>query len=246
MSHQRRTSRSYHSKRTSIDLSSILTTPLNTKDILDQVPTNVRRLASPTSPTSQDDNTPDRLAELLARSASLHGGVSVPNSYASPPPNSSVESRHSRRASTQFLPDAHEGSTRILDVSGFPTTYRTQDVRDLFLAYASQMGGFRIKWLNDQRALVVFEHPSIARKAYLDHLAKNNTVKVKPFDGPMDILEDPSPTSPLSPRSPLSSNSTTLGKRRQSRDISSRNTSYATKSPLSPNSAIFTPASIKE
>ena len=73
-------------------------------------------------------------------------------------------------------------------------------------------GGYRIKWMDDTRALIIFEHPAtgklkifndiiciiiciiffifffLARKAYLDNVT-NQLAQIKPYDGPTDFLQ---------------------------------------------------------
>jgi len=58
------------------------------------------------------------------------------------------------------LLDAYEGSTRILDVFGFPATFKTHNLHEIFHEYENMRGGYRIKWMDDTRALIIFEHPA--------------------------------------------------------------------------------------
>jgi len=94
----------------------------------------------------------------------------------------------SSRIEFNFDPDAYEGSTRILDVFGFPATFKTHNLHEIFHEYENMRGGYRIKWMDDTRALIIFEHPATARKAYLDNVA-NPMASVKPYDGPTDFLQ---------------------------------------------------------
>ncbi|KAG9304017.1 hypothetical protein G9A89_005927 [Geosiphon pyriformis] len=87
-----------------------------------------------------------------------------------------------------FDPDAYEGSTRILDVFEFPASFKTHHLHEIFQEYESMRGGYRIKWMDDTRALIIFEHPATARKAYLDNV-NNQLAQVKPYDGPTDFLQ---------------------------------------------------------
>jgi len=87
-----------------------------------------------------------------------------------------------------FDPDAYDGSTRILDIFGFPASYKTHHLHEIFHEYENMRGGYRIKWMDDTRALIIFEHPATARKAYLDNVM-NQMATVKPYDGPTDFLQ---------------------------------------------------------
>jgi len=87
-----------------------------------------------------------------------------------------------------FDPDAYDGSTRILDVCEFPASFKTHHLHEIFQEYEAMRGGYRIKWMDDTRALIIFEHPATARKAYLDNVA-NPLAKVRPYEGPTDFLQ---------------------------------------------------------
>ncbi|CEG77367.1 hypothetical protein RMATCC62417_12131 [Rhizopus microsporus] len=49
-------------------------------------------------------------------------------------------------------------------------------------------GGYKIKWLSDTRALIIFEHPATAKKAYIDNVT-HALAKIRPYDGPTDFLK---------------------------------------------------------
>ncbi|CAJ0826282.1 6408_t:CDS:2, partial [Entrophospora sp. SA101] len=76
-----------------------------------------------------------------------------------------------------FDPDAFEGSTRILDVFDFPSTFKTHHLHEIFQEYENMRGGYRIKWMEDT-----------PRKAYLDNVA-NQMATIKPYEGPTDFLQ---------------------------------------------------------
>ncbi|KAL1920565.1 uncharacterized protein VTP21DRAFT_942 [Calcarisporiella thermophila] len=82
---------------------------------------------------------------------------------------------------------AIEGETTILDVYDFPASFKTHHLHDIFRGYENMRGGYRIKWLEDTRALIIFEHPATAKKAYLENV-NNPLAKVKPYTGSLDIL----------------------------------------------------------
>ncbi|CEG77366.1 hypothetical protein RMATCC62417_12131 [Rhizopus microsporus] len=50
-------------------------------------------------------------------------------------------------------------------------------------------GGYKIKWLSDTRALIIFEHPATAKKAYIDNVT-HALAKIRPYDGPTDFLKE--------------------------------------------------------
>ncbi|CAG8447288.1 16656_t:CDS:2 [Dentiscutata heterogama] len=83
---------------------------------------------------------------------------------------------------------AYEGSTRILDIFDFPPSFKTHHLHEIFQEYETMRGGYRIKWMEDTRALIIFEHPATARKAYLDNVT-NQLATIKPYDGPTDFLQ---------------------------------------------------------
>lgn len=51
----------------------------------------------------------------------------------------------------------------ILELYDFSSTIRTVHVTDIFAPYENRSGGFRIKWLDDTRALVIFESAAIGK-----------------------------------------------------------------------------------
>ncbi|CAG8698941.1 12496_t:CDS:2 [Funneliformis caledonium] len=81
-----------------------------------------------------------------------------------------------------FDPDAFEGSTRILDIFDFPASFKTHHLHEIFQEYESMRGGYRIKWMDDTRALIIFEHP------VTDNVT-NQLASIKPYDGPTDFLQ---------------------------------------------------------
>lgn len=46
-------------------------------------------------------------------------------------------------------------------------------------------GGYQIKWMDDTRALIVFEHPQTAKKAYIDNV-NSPFIKVRPYKGQIE------------------------------------------------------------
>ncbi|KAI8379336.1 uncharacterized protein BYT42DRAFT_613655 [Radiomyces spectabilis] len=78
--------------------------------------------------------------------------------------------------------------TVILDCHGFPAAFKTHHLHDIFRDYEHMRGGYRIKWVDDTRALIIFEHPATAKKAYIDNVS-NPLAKIRPYAGPTDFLK---------------------------------------------------------
>jgi hypothetical protein len=84
--------------------------------------------------------------------------------------------------------------TRILYLTGFPKELKTKDIQSAFSEYESTNGGFKIKWRDDTSLLIVFQDPSVAKRAYLHTVAfpppiLTSTVTgvsatIRPYDGP--------------------------------------------------------------
>lgn len=62
-----------------------------------------------------------------------------------------------------------EEPTTVLDCYDFPPAFKTHHLHDIFREYENLRGGYRIKWLEDTRALIIFEHPSTGK--YDPHLS---------------------------------------------------------------------------
>jgi len=84
--------------------------------------------------------------------------------------------------------------TRILHLSGFPPELKTRDIHSAFQAWEADKGGFKIKWIDDTSALVVFNDAVVAKRAYLQTLLSPPAVlvsptstlplQIRPYDGP--------------------------------------------------------------
>ncbi|KAI9489743.1 hypothetical protein BDB00DRAFT_931712 [Zychaea mexicana] len=117
--------------------------------------------------------------------------------------------RRSKRASRIMDPFSEppaevplaEEPTVILDCHDFPSAFKTHHLHDIFREYENMRGGYRIKWMDDTRALIIFEHHTTAKKAYIDNVS-NPLAKIRPYNGPTDFLK--SPTVTQSPRRPTS------------------------------------------
>ncbi|KAK0524303.1 hypothetical protein OC834_004260 [Tilletia horrida] len=79
--------------------------------------------------------------------------------------------------------------TRILQLSGFPPELKTRDLQAVFAQWPDQ---FKIKWVDDTTALIIFNDPTVAKRAYLQTLMQpppsliNSAgvcAKIRPYDG---------------------------------------------------------------
>ncbi|KAF9469684.1 hypothetical protein BDZ94DRAFT_19094 [Collybia nuda] len=84
--------------------------------------------------------------------------------------------------------------TRILYLTGFPKELKTKDIQSAFSEYEGVNGGFKIKWRDDTSLLIVFQDPSVAKRAYLQTVAfppsiltssaSGVSATIRPYDGP--------------------------------------------------------------
>jgi len=79
--------------------------------------------------------------------------------------------------------------TRILHLSNFSAELKTRDMQSIFRDYENDKGGFRIKWVDDVNALVVFADATVAKRAYLSLLLNPPPTflppaALKPYDRP--------------------------------------------------------------
>lgn len=63
-------------------------------------------------------------------------------------------------------PPSPDEPTVTLDCYDFPASFKTHHLHDIFREYENMRGGYRIKWLEDTRALIVFEHPAAGELCY--------------------------------------------------------------------------------
>ncbi|UZJ51004.1 hypothetical protein CBS101457_000324 [Exobasidium rhododendri] len=82
--------------------------------------------------------------------------------------------------------------TRILELSGFPPELKTRDIQAIFSQWEDDRGGFKIKWVDDITALVIFADAATAKRAYLQTLmspppslmtSTGIPAKIRPYDG---------------------------------------------------------------
>jgi len=83
--------------------------------------------------------------------------------------------------------------TRILYLTGFPKELKTKDIQAAFSEYEAMNGGFKIKWRDDTSLLIVFQDPTVAKRAYLHTIAFSPPIltsstglpaTIRPYDGP--------------------------------------------------------------
>ncbi|KAF9362313.1 R3H and coiled-coil domain-containing protein 1 [Mortierella sp. NVP85] len=70
----------------------------------------------------------------------------------------------------------------IIELYDFSPSIKTSHLTDMFAAYENKSGGFRIKWIDDTRALAIFESASIAKQAFTANLT-NQIAKLRPYNG---------------------------------------------------------------
>jgi hypothetical protein len=56
--------------------------------------------------------------------------------------------------------------TVVLDCYDFPPAFKTHHLHDIFRSYETSRGGYKIKWLSDTRALIIFDHPATGKQRY--------------------------------------------------------------------------------
>lgn len=84
--------------------------------------------------------------------------------------------------------------TRILSLSGFAPELKTRDIQQAFSDWENVSGGFKIKWQDDTSLFIVFNDPTVAKRAYLQAIYKPPAVftspktprpaRLRPYDGP--------------------------------------------------------------
>ncbi|KAI8985140.1 hypothetical protein BDB01DRAFT_850196 [Pilobolus umbonatus] len=110
----------------------------------------------------------------------------------------SSKTRKSKKSEYSLLSKAEDMmDTTALDCYDFPNTFKTVHLKEMFREYESMRGGYSIKWMDDTRALIIFEHPETANKAYSDNM-NNGLVKIRPYRGHIEMK----PAGPV-PRRPM-------------------------------------------
>ncbi|KAI9209838.1 uncharacterized protein BJ171DRAFT_485171 [Polychytrium aggregatum] len=78
--------------------------------------------------------------------------------------------------------DEPSGPTLALELYDFPPTWKTHDIHAIFRQFEDAKGGYRLKWLEDTKALIIFGNALTAKTAYLETL-DHPFVRVKPYEG---------------------------------------------------------------
>ncbi|BEJ17920.1 hypothetical protein CspHIS471_0701970 [Cutaneotrichosporon sp. HIS471] len=92
-------------------------------------------------------------------------------------------------APSSSQPSVSAAVTRILHLANFSPEIKTRDIQNIFKDWESDKGGFRIKWLDDVNAMVVFADAGVAKKAYLSLILNPSPslpqpATVRPYDRP--------------------------------------------------------------
>ncbi|KAG4108043.1 hypothetical protein H8356DRAFT_1268202 [Neocallimastix lanati (nom. inval.)] len=69
---------------------------------------------------------------------------------------------------------------KVLDCYDFPTSFKTHNLLEIFPEFK---GKFRINWINDSRALFIFENEDLARAALLNKIDETRYI-IKPYENP--------------------------------------------------------------
>lgn len=77
------------------------------------------------------------------------------------------------------------GDGCTLECSGFPASWKTYHLEDAFSEGGTDRDSFRIKWVNDTCALIIFRSNTAAKQAYAQ-VCTNPFFKVTPFKGKLD------------------------------------------------------------
>ncbi|KAG0227875.1 R3H and coiled-coil domain-containing protein 1 [Actinomortierella wolfii] len=80
---------------------------------------------------------------------------------------SGTESPSSARTEAAAGDDAMGDDDYILELTHLAPSTKSFQVNDMFAPYANRSGGFRVKWIDDSRALVIFESATVAKQAYM-------------------------------------------------------------------------------
>ncbi|CDS08397.1 hypothetical protein LRAMOSA09760 [Lichtheimia ramosa] len=154
--------------------------------------------ASPltTTPTTKNTITDENLAASMEKSLSLESKedweqlddeLELENNNKN---TGKSKAKKSIPASSSSPPPPIEAGTTILDCSGFPASFKTYHIQDMFRIYEDMPGSFKIKWMDDTRALIIFGSAATAKRAYIDNI-NNPTAKIRPYTGPVEFTASP-------------------------------------------------------
>lgn len=65
------------------------------------------------------------------------------------------------------LPLVSPLATRVLELKGFSISLQTRDIHAVLRPWENDHGGYRIKWLDDETAYLVFADAGVAKRAFL-------------------------------------------------------------------------------
>ncbi|KAG0250438.1 R3H and coiled-coil domain-containing protein 1 [Mortierella polycephala] len=111
--------------------------------------------------------------------------IESPKSITSPVPHpaeSLLSSSGTRPSKIGNWSEVANDDMYILELYGFSASIKTMHLTDMFAPYENRSGGFRIKWIDDTKALVIFESAAVARQAYIANLT-SQIAKIKPYTG---------------------------------------------------------------
>lgn len=66
---------------------------------------------------------------------------------------------------TSALPLLSPLVTKVLQLSGFPPELKTRDIQAVFAQWEDEKGGFKIKWVDDTTALIIFAEPATGEQS---------------------------------------------------------------------------------
>ncbi|CAO3599087.1 unnamed protein product [Absidia cylindrospora] len=89
-----------------------------------------------------------------------------------------------KAATTQ---DVMDDDNAVLECIATPL--KLDELQNIIEKYESMRGGCRIQTIDNTKALVVFGHPSTAKRAWSEN-KDNGKIKIQGYRGPMDIIED--------------------------------------------------------
>ncbi|KAF9179296.1 R3H and coiled-coil domain-containing protein 1 [Haplosporangium sp. Z 767] len=98
------------------------------------------------------------------------------------PAESLLSSSGTRPSKIGNWSDVANDDMYILELYDFSASIKTMHLTDMFAPYENRSGGFRIKWIDDTKALVIFESAAVAKQAYIANLT-NQIAKIKPYTG---------------------------------------------------------------
>lgn len=81
------------------------------------------------------------------------------------------------------LPLVSPLATRVLELKGFSLSFHTRDIHALLRPWEDVGGGYRIKWLDDETAYLVFSDAGVAKQVYLRVLSTPPVILRRDYAG---------------------------------------------------------------